>query len=152
MLLADAAKRFNFRDMVSEVICDNDLGVAIHIRDRMKLKRYEPLAFTAVKMKKRAELVSEEVRLLYVALTRAACRLVIFGTVKDLDKALSHASAMLPPESDPEPYAVLKSSEKVTRYADGATVYLSPLRCVRALDNGWCAAIAMDEIMLEHAW
>ncbi|MBR1658772.1 MAG: hypothetical protein IJ705_00455, partial [Oscillospiraceae bacterium] len=53
---------------------------------------------------------------------------------------------------DPSVIAAVKADERVTRYAEGATVYLSARRCVSALDNGWCAAIAMDEIMLEHAW
>ena len=51
---------------------------------------------------------------------------------------------------DPVVQKILKENEKVTRYASGATVYLSVRRCLNALDNGWCAAIAMDRIMLEH--
>ena len=52
---------------------------------------------------------------------------------------------------DPSVIAAVKADERITRYASGATVYLSARRCISALDNGWCAAIAMDEIMLEHA-
>lgn len=52
---------------------------------------------------------------------------------------------------DPAIAAAVRANEDVTRYASGATVYLSPRRCVSALDNGWCAAIAMDVIMLQHA-
>ena len=51
---------------------------------------------------------------------------------------------------DPLLEASVKSSESVTRYASGATVYLTPERCLEALDKGWCAAIAMDSIMLSH--
>ena len=42
----------------------------------------------------------------------------------------------------------LESSDDVNKYADSVTAYLSPQRCRTALDNGWCAAMAMDEIML----
>ena len=52
---------------------------------------------------------------------------------------------------DPAVIAAVKANEHITRYASGATVYLSSRRCVSAMDNGWCAAIAMDEIMLEYA-
>ena len=52
--------------------------------------------------------------------------------------------------NDPVIAAVLKNSEKVTRYASGATVYLSLQRCLNALDNGWCAAVAMDRLMLQR--
>ena len=52
---------------------------------------------------------------------------------------------------DPSVTAAVSANERILRYASGATVYLSPRRCVNALDKGWCAAIAMDVIMLEHA-
>lgn len=44
--------------------------------------------------------------------------------------------------------SALSGNEKIVKYADSATAYLSPTRCVNALEKGWCAAIAMDEIML----
>lgn len=42
----------------------------------------------------------------------------------------------------------VKSHEKLTKYASGATVYLSLDRCLSALDQNWCAAIALDELQL----
>ena len=45
--------------------------------------------------------------------------------------------------------SALSASEKVTKYADSVTAYLSPQRCVNALDKGWCAAVAMDEVILK---
>ncbi len=53
--------------------------------------------------------------------------------------------------NDPAVSAVIKADEKLTKYADGATQYLSAARCVSALDSGWCAAVAMDSIMLSFA-
>ena len=44
----------------------------------------------------------------------------------------------------------VKSNENITRYASGATVYLSAERCMEALDKGWCSAVAMDSIMLSY--
>ena len=49
---------------------------------------------------------------------------------------------------DPAVISAVRSSEKLTKYASGATEYLSLERCINALDNGWCAAIAMDSLML----
>lgn len=51
---------------------------------------------------------------------------------------------------DPLVEKALRTNEKVTKYAAGATVYLSPERCVDALDHGWCAAIAMDSLRLAY--
>ena len=50
--------------------------------------------------------------------------------------------------NDPAVLRSVRSSEKLTKYASGATVYLSVERCVNALDKGWCAAIVMDSLML----
>ena len=50
--------------------------------------------------------------------------------------------------NDPAVLRAVRSSEKLTKHASGATVYLSMERCINALDNGWCAAIVMDSLML----
>ena len=52
---------------------------------------------------------------------------------------------------DPSVTKAVQGSENISKYASGATVYLSSRRCVSAMDNGWCAAVAMDIIMLEYA-
>ena len=49
---------------------------------------------------------------------------------------------------DPSVQKAVKASEKVTKYASGATVCISSDRCISALDNGWCAAVAMDRLQL----
>lgn len=51
---------------------------------------------------------------------------------------------------DPGVIAAVKADEKIVKYASGATVYLSPERCISALDNGWCAAVAIDELRLDY--
>ena len=51
---------------------------------------------------------------------------------------------------DPVIVSLLRTSEKVNRYATGATVYLSLQRCLNALDYGWCAAVALDRLMLDY--
>ena len=50
--------------------------------------------------------------------------------------------------NDPAVLNAVRSSEKLTKYASGATEYLSLERCINALDRGWCAAIVMDSLML----
>ena len=51
---------------------------------------------------------------------------------------------------DPSVLTAVRSSEKLTKHAAGATEYLSIGRCITALDNGWCAAVAMDILMLSY--
>ncbi|MBQ6162869.1 MAG: helicase-exonuclease AddAB subunit AddA [Clostridia bacterium] len=114
VLLADTAKKYNISELRADVLCDNDFGAAIRIVDRLELKKYTPIPLAAVKWKKREDAVTEEIRLLYVALTRAVYRLVIFGSVSDLDKKAGEAAAMLPSSGKPITYGVLKSSDWLT--------------------------------------
>lgn len=44
--------------------------------------------------------------------------------------------------------AALQGNSKVVKYADSVTTYLTPARCMNALNNGWCGAVAMDRIMI----
>ena len=50
--------------------------------------------------------------------------------------------------SDPAVLAALRGNENLTKRASGATEYLSLSRCIEALDKGWCAAVALDELAL----
>lgn len=52
--------------------------------------------------------------------------------------------------NDPAVIAAVKSNEKLTKYASGATEYLTLPRCIEALDKGWCAAVAVDAMTLSY--
>lgn len=45
--------------------------------------------------------------------------------------------------------SALENNDKVVKYVESVTAYLSPQRCINALNNGWCAAVAMDRIMIK---
>lgn len=51
---------------------------------------------------------------------------------------------------DPLIEKALRANEKITKYASGATVYLSYERCIDALDKGWCAAVVADSLRLAY--
>ena len=51
--------------------------------------------------------------------------------------------------SDPALESALENHDKINKHSSGVTVYLTPPRCISALENGWCVAIAMDELMLQ---
>ncbi|MCD8005246.1 MAG: transporter substrate-binding domain-containing protein [Oscillospiraceae bacterium] len=51
---------------------------------------------------------------------------------------------------DPALTAAIQGSEKLVKYAAGATAYASLTRCVEALDDAWCSAIVVDSLMLTY--
>ena len=70
VFLADLSRRFNHRDLSASVLFDRELGLAAKITDTSLRVRYPGLCYEAVKQKKQMALRSEELRILYVAMTR----------------------------------------------------------------------------------
>lgn len=84
VFLCRGSKGFNKEDLKEQTLFDRRLGIAFKVKCREKLQKYSTLPFAVLKKQKERELVSEEMRLLYVALTRARERL--FVTVPMGDK------------------------------------------------------------------
>ena len=70
VVLADTAKRFNERDLTAPVLVHPSLGFGAKCRDLTRGVRYDTLERQAVTARMRQQAVSEELRVLYVALTR----------------------------------------------------------------------------------
>lgn len=80
VILANCSGRFS-ADRDSKAIVNKELGVAALRYDRDKRKEFETQAFTSVKHKNNFEEMSESVRVLYVAMTRAKEKLLIVGSM-----------------------------------------------------------------------
>ena len=102
VFLCDTSRLFNRRDTTETVLIHPELGLGPKITDAARGIEYPSLARIAVKKRAEREMLSEEMRLLYVALTRARERLIITGTLKDpygrLAKLEETADMPMPPE------------------------------------------------------
>ena len=78
--LAGAEKKFRFSDPRDGITLLRGEGVFFRLRDRDALTVYDPVCNIAARDKERASTYGEELRKLYVALTRAKERLYITGT------------------------------------------------------------------------
>lgn len=88
VFLCDAGKRFNNNDLMKDVIMHSDLGLAPDYVDTTQYVKYPTLPKLAIRQQIKFENTSEEMRVLYVALTRAKEKLFITGTLSDVqDKA-----------------------------------------------------------------
>lgn len=76
-------------DTQGDVLFDRDLGIAAAVVDREKRIRYPSLPHRAIVTKIRQQNLAEEMRLLYVALTRAKDRLIVVSAVNDLQSRAS---------------------------------------------------------------
>ncbi len=82
-------KRFNMMDVNKSFLMDMDLGIGtdyVNIKDRYRTKAFRRMGLM---MKLKEETLAEELRVLYVALTRAREKLIMTAAVKDADVAWS---------------------------------------------------------------
>ncbi|MED1576223.1 helicase-exonuclease AddAB subunit AddA [Bacillus safensis] len=86
---AGLGRNFNMMDLNQSYLLDKELGFGSkYIHPELRIS-YATLPLVAMKKKMRKELLSEELRVLYVALTRAKEKLFLVGSVKNQVKALS---------------------------------------------------------------
>ncbi|MTI49300.1 MAG: helicase-exonuclease AddAB subunit AddA [Firmicutes bacterium] len=79
-------KQFNLRDTHEDILLHKDLGLGPKYIDIDKRVYSETLPQVAIKRKMKIESLSEEMRILYVALTRAVDKLVLVGSIKNIEK------------------------------------------------------------------
>lgn len=90
VFLSGAGKQFNMQDLNEQILLDQDMGFGPKYINFERKIEYNTIAKEAIKIKSKTELLSEEMRLLYVALTRAKEKIIITGVEKDLQKALEN--------------------------------------------------------------
>lgn len=95
VIAAGCGKGFNMMDLNRKLLLHQDLGFGPDLIDCLRRISYPTMAKQALKYKMRLESLSEEMRILYVAFTRAREKLIITGTVPDIKKSASKWSAAL---------------------------------------------------------
>ena len=83
------SKNINMRDIGGDFIIDSDYGIGMKCRDVRRRTVSETLRKTVIKEQKRQSNLAEELRVLYVALTRAKEKLIMTAHVSD-DFSLDH--------------------------------------------------------------
>lgn len=83
------SREFNRESTRAQVLCDQTLGLGLTAVDEKNRVRYPTIAKRAIAAKMTADSVSEEMRVLYVALTRARDRLIMTYASQTLDKDIS---------------------------------------------------------------
>jgi ATP-dependent helicase/nuclease subunit A len=105
VFLANTSKQSNFQDIRKNVVFHNDLGLGAMITDKKRRIRYTTLARTAIQSKLNSEMLSEELRVLYVALTRAKEKLIVTAALKDTERTKEKLAVF--PEGAVAPQAAL---------------------------------------------
>ena len=95
VFLCNSNKKFNVQDLNNQILLHQDLGLGVNYIDSERKLQYSTFAKEAIRIKSKEEIISEEMRILYVALTRAKERLIVTGISKDLEKDLKEKEELI---------------------------------------------------------
>ncbi len=88
VILSGTSKKFNNKDMRNPIICHQDLGFGFDIVDPKLRITYESIPKLALKLQAEQEMLAEEMRILYVAMTRAKEKLIITALHDNIEKKM----------------------------------------------------------------
>lgn len=100
IILAETAGEFRLSESKSRFVYDDELGIAADYVDTVNAIKYKSLPKIAIEQKNKDDYIAEEMRLLYVALTRAKQHLIITasyqkgGLAAKIDKCLVRSAAL----------------------------------------------------------
>lgn len=101
VFLGGVAKQFNEMDLRQDFLLHKDMGFGPRFLDSKLQVSYPTLPFLAVRKKLKLELLAEEMRILYVALTRAEEKLFLVASLKDLEKEAQRWALSLRQDGSP---------------------------------------------------
>lgn len=107
-ILAGCSRRFNKER--GDVLLHPELGLGVKLKDPSGLYRYTTMPREAVALELERGEMSEELRVLYVAMTRAKETLIMVTAVKDARKTLGQLATRLTEEPRVAPYVVRSAS------------------------------------------
>ena len=81
--VANLAKPFNFSDLDADVILDEKFGLCPQIKPPQTGRRYPSLPYWLARRRQKVETLGEELRLLYVATTRARDTLILTASISE---------------------------------------------------------------------
>ena len=106
VFLAGSGKQFNLMDLNKNILYHEELGLGPDLVDLERRVSYSTLPKEAIKQRIRLETLSEEMRILYVAFTRAKEKLIITGATSNVEKWIKNCCTSASIERD-----IISSSE-----------------------------------------
>ena len=144
VFLCGLSRGFNQESARAQVLCHKDLGLGLGCTDTKLRVRYPTVAKRAISAKIMRESISEEMRVLYVAMTRARDRLFMTYAVKNLPGNLQEiamrldmsSSQLLTSEADCPGAWILQAALMRTEAGALFTIGGKP-NCSKVRDSVW---------------
>ena len=113
VILCDLNRKFNKDDMKRPVLVHSRLGLGAERVDPARRVRYSTVSKTALALEMEKEMLSEEMRLLYVAMTRAQEKLILVDCMK---KARSQVESLAALTDLPVPPQVVRGAANMGQW------------------------------------
>ncbi|MGL5439808.1 MAG: helicase-exonuclease AddAB subunit AddA [Filifactoraceae bacterium] len=127
VILCNTKKKFNEQEYKEDIILHNRIGIGSKYIDIMNNTSSSTLLRNVIIAQKKQEAISEEVRILYVAFTRAINSLIIIGATDNLESSVKKAKSG-------RDVSILK---KVNNYFDWILMSLWNHDSMREIRNIW---------------
>lgn len=138
VFLANTNKKFNFRADDSNLVLHQKLGFGAVVYDMDKKISFNSIMKKKIEKFKKNEQIAEEMRLLYVAMTRAKEKLIITGRVKDYENLKEEISSGIDERGNISNYKILKINnylDWILSSIDNLSVYRKSLNCLGREEN-----------------
>ncbi len=110
VILANTEKEFNRMDSRKPLLISHNAGIGIRRQDRDTLRRFDTVGSRAVRQMLDSGVNAEEMRLLYVAMTRAAEHLLILTSLNKAEEKLATEACFLTDTLQPSEYRLCKAN------------------------------------------
>ena len=107
VIAAGMGKKMNMQDIMGNMVIHPELGVGMLSIDLEKRTASSTLLRNMIRSSIGLENLGEELRVLYVALTRAKEKLILTGTLKNAEEKLREYSMRAPSEEDSLPFLTI---------------------------------------------
>lgn len=151
VILADLSRKMNLQDNQTAVLTDEELLLGGNVVDLNSRSFYPSLARMAIMRRKTAQTVSEELRVLYVAMTRAKEQLIMTSCAARYESRLQKLALLL---SDPLAPCVSAAARRPDEWilmaalcrteAGALFAHTGPCACSRVRTHPW--KITMQEV------
>lgn len=115
VIVAGMSKRFNMQDITGSIVIHPELGIGIDAVDLAYRTKVPTFLKKVIQKKVQLENLGEELRVLYVALTRAKEKLILIGSISNLDQKLKRFASIQRREETTLPFGMLS---RATSYFD----------------------------------
>ncbi|KIL47365.1 helicase-exonuclease AddAB subunit AddA [Jeotgalibacillus campisalis] len=145
VFLSGMARPFNEMDLRGKFFLDKEFGLALPYVQPEKRISYETLPQLAFKEKKRLENIAEEMRVLYVAMTRAKEKIYMTATLSDVSKQLkkwqvsgNHKNWLLPEFTRKAAKSYIDwIGPALIRHPDSEKIQLKKPECILKDPSNW---------------